>query len=124
MTNSKKDPRESNSLPIKDRYGKDFEIRSIKSSKVLPSINIGDIRRAVSTVYEMRTCHVVPTGREGWSVRSNDVISPPFFATKKEAIIYGQEQARKHDCELIIHGKDGRILDSKRHGVMKKRINK
>jgi len=36
--------------------------------------------------------------------------------TQAEAIERGREQAKRHEAELVIHGKDGRIRDSDRYG--------
>ena len=61
----------------------------------------------------MANQHVVPNGKN-WQVKAEKATKN--FSTQREAIDYAREIARKHNSELVIHGKDGRIRDKDSYG--------
>lgn len=67
--------------------------------------------------------HVVPHGTKKWAVKGegnqkNTVITN----TQKEAIERAREIAKKHESELLIHGKNGVIRQKDSYGNDPKRI--
>lgn len=61
--------------------------------------------------------HVTSNPRGGWGVKNaNGERYSKVFATQKEAIKYGTEQAKKEKTELFIHGKDGKIRERNSFG--------
>lgn len=63
--------------------------------------------------------HVVPSKKNGgWAVRKADATrASGSFATKAEAVRYGQELSRREKSELYIHKKDGTIQDRRSYGT-------
>ncbi len=58
--------------------------------------------------------HVVPNTSGGWSVKkSGSTRATKNFKTKNEALNYGKKIAKSQHSSLVVHRKDGRILNSK-----------
>lgn len=54
--------------------------------------------------------HIIPLGN-GWAVKAEGNSKFTIITeTKKDALIVGREIAKNSKTELIIHGKDGKIL--------------
>lgn len=52
-----------------------------------------------------------------WKViGENNKRATKYFDTQKEAIKYGRELAIKQKSELVIHGKNGKIIDKDSYG--------
>lgn len=61
--------------------------------------------------------HVVPNKDGGWdSKRENADRASKHFETKKDAMDWSREQAKKEGSELIPHGKDGKIQNPNSYG--------
>jgi hypothetical protein len=77
------------------------------------------VRKAVLAVYREKTSHVVPDGENGgWKViRSNSDLPLKRFSTKNLAIEYAKKRTSNSTQNLIIHGKNGKIQSSIRHGL-------
>ena len=61
--------------------------------------------------------HVVPNKNGGWDVkRDNALRASVHTETQKEAIQLGRAISRNQGTELVIHGKDSKILNSDSHG--------
>lgn len=54
--------------------------------------------------------HIIPLGN-GWAVKAEGNSKFTIITeTKKDALIVGREIAKNSKTELIIHGKDGKVL--------------
>ncbi len=61
--------------------------------------------------------HVVSNPDGGWDVkRPNADRASKHFETKKEAMNWGRNLAKKEGAELIPHGKDGKIQNPNSYG--------
>lgn len=60
--------------------------------------------------------HVVPPP-DGWGVRGegNSKVTR-VFATQRDAITYGRQQAINQSSELLIHGENGQIRERNSYG--------
>jgi hypothetical protein len=64
-----------------------------------------------------RSHHVVPTIDGGWSVTKEGANRAlRVFTTKDAAVSWGRKQSIKARSELIIHGRDGMIIDRNSYG--------
>ena len=62
----------------------------------------------------MADLHIVPDG-DGWKV-THDGVTISTHKDQEEAIKAGREEAKKSGCEVVIHGKDGRIREKDSEG--------
>lgn len=71
-----------------------------------------------------RNVHVVPAGRSGRFVArvagAGAALTAP--TTQGEAIRVAIREARERRCEVVIHGRDGRIRDSDSYGGDSSRV--
>lgn len=58
-----------------------------------------------------RNVHTEPSSG-GWSVREEGHRSSKTFSNQTDAIAKGRELAQRNQSEHVIHGRDGRILQS------------
>ena len=54
--------------------------------------------------------HVVLKG-DVWFIQTEDSKTAEGYPTQREAVVAARKQAEKDKTDLIIHGRDGRILD-------------
>jgi hypothetical protein len=58
-----------------------------------------------------KNVHVVPRDA-GWAIKAeNESRATSIHHTQHEAVVAAREIARKYGCELVIHGRDGRIRE-------------
>ena len=63
-----------------------------------------------------RNQHVVPA-RDGWAVKGAGAQkATKVFDTQREAIAAARQIAVSQRCELLIHGKNGKIRDKNTYG--------
>jgi len=61
--------------------------------------------------------HVVPNKEKGWCVKIEHAKrASACFEKKSDAVAYAREVSRKHNTELYIHTKDGKISSKDSHG--------
>jgi uncharacterized protein YdaT len=64
-----------------------------------------------------KTKHVVPKSTGGWDVKNGGSSrATKHFETKKSAVDYARELAKKQEAELVVHNKDGKISQKDSHG--------
>ena len=84
--------------------------RTLKDPTKTGKISRGEIRAAIEAV------HVVPKPGEGWEVRkSGDGRFTERFARRKDAVEFARSVGNQRKSELIIHGRDGKIMRSDVH---------
>lgn len=60
-----------------------------------------------------RVHHVVPRPSGGWAIkRAGATKAIKTFSTKGDAVEFAGEVSRKQGVEIIIHGRDGRIMST------------
>ena len=64
----------------------------------------------------MANQHVVPNNGQWQVKRQGSEKATKNFETQKQAIDYARSIAIKQHCELVIHGRDGRIRDKDSYG--------
>ena len=65
----------------------------------------------------LRVHHVVPKSSGGWSIKRDDLAKTiKVFAKKTDAVKFAREMSRKQGSNLVIHGRDGKIVSVKKHG--------
>ncbi|MCX7043983.1 MAG: DUF2188 domain-containing protein [Candidatus Sumerlaeota bacterium] len=94
--------------------------RSPKDNKIHGKISSAELRAAFRRVYMMRTIHVrAAKDRKSWLVAK---LQPQYpsraFRTKVEAVKYANELAQQENWDVIIYARDGRMLKSRRHGLL------
>ncbi|MGV8841046.1 MAG: DUF2188 domain-containing protein [Bauldia sp.] len=57
------------------------------------------------------TYHVVPDAA-GWAVKREGGATVRTFHTKEEAVGAAREESRDGKADIVIHGRDGRILET------------
>ena len=63
-----------------------------------------------------RDQHVVPH-RDGWAVKpAGGQKASSVHETQRAAIDRGRDISQRQNCELLIHGRDGRIRERDSHG--------
>lgn len=76
-----------------------------------------DVQQYRQVALMMKQHHVVPSSEGGWEVKeSNNPTALCHFTTKADAIDYARGVSRENRTELIIHDKQGRIIESDSHG--------
>lgn len=76
------------------------------------------MRKAIKEVYQLRTCEVSYTPK-GWSVIH--LCKPKnrkIFSTQREAVEFARDYCNRNNIEIVIYTRDGRIKESRRHGVI------
>ena len=62
--------------------------------------------------------HVVPNMSGGWSVKkSGSNRATRNFKSRNDALHYGMKVAESQHSQLVVHRKDGRILNSKNYAT-------
>lgn len=94
-------------------------LRTIKMPKNTGSLGVSRIKRAVQNAYRYNTCHILYDSKtKDWIVKSvRQTIGRKTFKTKAAAIGYAEKIEKRHNCDIIIHGKAGNIQKSARHGI-------
>ena len=102
---------------------KTAKIRTLKPPKNRSTLDARAVRSAIKSVMAERTYDVVAdTKAGGWAIkRPGAKASLHQFQTKKEAVSRARELCRESSAELVIYLRDGRIQESRRHGVLPKR---
>lgn len=63
------------------------------------------------------THHVVPNPNGGWSVKKGGAgRASRIFDTQEKAREYGVAISRNQGSDLVVHGRDGRVLWANRYG--------
>ena len=95
--------------------------RTVKMPKSTGNLDASRIKRAVRSAYRYNTCHVLYDSRskaEPWVVRNvRQTIGRKTFRTKSAAVGYAEMVSKRHGCDIVVHGKTGDILRSRRHGI-------
>ena len=61
--------------------------------------------------------HVVPKPSGGWAVKRDGAAKAiKFFSTQREAVEFAREISRKQGLEIVIHGRDGKIVSTYTYG--------
>lgn len=61
--------------------------------------------------------HVVPNPNGGWDVKSSNADRASIHTdTQQKAIDAGREISKNQGTELVIHGRDGKIIRKDSHG--------
>ena len=61
--------------------------------------------------------HVVPKSSGGWDVKKGGAeTATKHFETKKPAVDYARDLAKKQGAELVVHNMDGTISQKDSHG--------
>lgn len=64
-----------------------------------------------------KTQHVIPSSDGGWSVKKGGAIRvTKKFDTKAEALKYGKKVSINQGAELVVHKRDGTILNPNSYG--------
>lgn len=94
--------------------------RHIQDIKRVTSIDPNLIKKAIEEVYHERSCHVIPGNGSEWVVQVTGKGIANHYVNRTDAIKNARVLCEKNDFDLVIHGRDGRIIDSKRHGIRMK----
>lgn len=60
--------------------------------------------------------HVTPKDNKWQVIGAGNTKATKLFDTQKEAIDFAKEIAKNQHCEVVIHGKNGRIRDKDSYG--------
>lgn len=61
--------------------------------------------------------HVVPKPSGGWAIKRDGAAKAiKVFSTKGDAVKFAREISRKQGVEIVIHGRDGRIMSTHTYG--------
>jgi hypothetical protein len=61
--------------------------------------------------------HVVPKPSGGWAIKRDGATKAiKVFSTKGDAVEFAREISRKQGAEIVIHGRDGRIMSTQAYG--------
>ena len=64
-----------------------------------------------------RVHHIVPRPSGGWAIkRDGETEAIKVFSTKGDAVEFAREISRKQSIEIVIHGRDGRIMSTHNYG--------
>lgn len=64
-----------------------------------------------------RVHHVVPKSSGGWAIkRAGATKAIKVFSTKGDAVEFAREISREQGAEIVIHGRDGRIMSTHAYG--------
>ena len=70
----------------------------------------------------VRAVHVVPAQGGGWTVKKTGIARiARTFDSKHEALAFARQKAALSTSTLIVHNKDGRIVERHSHGENPKR---
>jgi hypothetical protein len=65
----------------------------------------------------LRVHHVVPKTSGGWAIKKDGLAKTiKVFAKKTDAVKFAREISRQQGSNLVIHGRDGKIVSVKKHG--------
>lgn len=64
-----------------------------------------------------RVHHVVPKLSGGWAIKRDGATKAiKVFSTKGDAVEFARKISREQGAEIVIHGRDGRIMSSHTYG--------
>ncbi len=98
------------------------KIRRIRSIRRVSNLERENVKDNIVKVVEARTLHVKSVKSRGWIVgKSKSTKSTETFRTKKEAVTFARDASIKSNSALVIHSKDGRIVESSRNGKVRRK---
>ncbi|MEW6234383.1 MAG: DUF2188 domain-containing protein [Candidatus Omnitrophota bacterium] len=104
-------------MPKSPQNEKKLGMRTIIGLDKPTNLDAEAVSKAIDYCYEVRTLLVSYSDLHKWSiVKAGKMLKN--FATKNEAVNYGRRLAKKNNYDLIIHRKDGKIIESIRHGLI------
>jgi hypothetical protein len=66
----------------------------------------------------LRVYHVVPKSSGGWAIKRDGIAKTiKVFAKKTDAVKFAREISRKQGSNLVIHGRDGKVVSVQKHGA-------
>ena len=64
----------------------------------------------------LRVHHVVPKSSGGWAIKRDGLAKTiKVFANKTDAVKFASEISRKQGSNLVIHGRDGKVVSVNKH---------
>lgn len=67
-----------------------------------------------------QTHHVIPKPSGEWAIKRGGVVEAiKVFATKRDAVEFAREISRKQGVEIVIHGRDGRLISTHIYSQLK-----
>lgn len=99
--------------------------RNSRQDKIVTRIDRQKLREVIRIVSDEHTINVEAKSSRGWAVkRVGGKMESKDFLLKAEAIKYGRLLCKQTDSSLVIYSKDGKILESKRHGIVRQRASR
>ena len=92
---------------------------SDKSQEKNESLDAFSIKRAVEDAYRYNTCHIFYNNKtKDWVVKNvREAMGKKTFKTQAAAIGYAEKLIKRHNCDIVIHNRAGKIRKSARHGI-------
>lgn len=90
-----------------------------KTQRKNENLDAFSINRAVENAYRYNTCHIFYDNKtKDWVVKNvRQAIGKKTFKTQAAAIGYAEKIMKRHNCDIVIHNRAGKIRKSARHGI-------
>ncbi len=122
MSSKQQVSKSKNPIPPK-RRSKTYP--SLGPDQIVTPDDLLKLREAVRIVTAAHTINVEAKSPKGWAVkRVGGDKHLKEFSLKAEAVKYGRLLCKKTDSDLVIYSKEGKILESKIHGIVRQRASR
>ena len=93
-----------------------MRLRQIRSTNRKTNLKRREVAQAIKEAIAQRSLHIqYKSGK--WVIRTSNSSRPTNeFSNKRTALEYGKRLARRQHIALVVHDKDGNIIDSPRTG--------